>query len=227
MGDRYDNAVKKILAKTNVTEVTTAIEEFYENITKKVEDDEKNARQARISSTKAQQGQHVINKNIIGFHEYIVTTFINVACPEAAEAVRNAAKDFTNSTNYFNNDQETFITGAAWVCPSGEFYYDSNAERYRAFITLLREAAVQYMMCLTGTSAVELDPSKCKKALTQTCHIMDKKDICVDQMALNGYKKDNKKDGKNYESAKTAVCDMLNNLAKDIEQCANKIKQIK
>ncbi|CAF2086190.1 unnamed protein product [Rotaria magnacalcarata] len=206
MGDRYDNAVKKILAKTNVTEVTTAIEEFYENITKKVEDDEKNARQARISSTKAQQGQHVINKNIIGFHEYIVTTFINVACPEAAEAVRNAAKDFTNSTNYFNNDQETFITGAAWVCPS---------------------AAVQYMMCLTGTSAVELDPSKCKKALTQTCHIMDKKDICVDQMALNGYKKDNKKDGKNYESAKTAVCDMLNNLAKDIEQCANKIKQIK
>lgn len=213
--EKYDDEIEEILEHSN--DLDTEIDALYEKI-KKTSEAKANNHQ---SSVKSAQGEHVINKSILKLQNNIVDEFLYKGIHEKRHQIKRQIDFVFQGTSGFQKKVKDNIQDMTAKFDDKEFYYDSNCEMYRAFVTLLRKSAVKYMLSLYNDST---ESHRYKLVLIKTCNTMNTKQIYVDQMALRKYEVFNSK--KSYETARANVYQILDNLVEDIPKWLQNIKNI-
>ncbi|CAF1187313.1 unnamed protein product [Didymodactylos carnosus] len=128
--------------------------------------------------------------------------------------------------NCFDEDVKESIQDMKAVFDQKHGYFDTNAEPYRGFLTLIRQSAVQHILHLYDHPG---EPSPYECALQKTCAMMNENEIYVDQMAKQKYLRDtNQKKAveTQFEKVRSNVSKVLGNLATDIPTWLEKLEKI-
>ncbi len=183
-------------------------------------------------SERSSRGEHIINNGVLGVHKDIIDDFTRKKELDLNRLF--ALRDSTKLTeldriyhDYFNpfpaeikkNIQNEMIVDI----DGNQTYFNRNAEKYGNFIHVIRQSAVNCMVCMYD--GLIREASEHRGRMQTAMQMMVDNSLFVDTEALDYWKKTGKYNETMYKEAKQAVQIMFRGLSQNLDRWVETMKK--